>query len=395
MTMMIHGRPATMAALLKSPETRQALAEALSGVASLALKARVGALDAAQVEALLRERPDLVLVDLDLADAGEMEQLAQLKARCPAEVPVLVTARDPSGEGLRLLFRLGIADLQPQPLDPNVLLDGIGNALRSARMGAVTGDKAERGAVIAFLKAGGGVGATSLAVASAAALAVGGGGEAQTCLLDLDIQFGAAAMHLDVDHATSLVEMAESAGRLDRTLLRSAMARHRLGFDLLPAPELPHPLEAVGADAAATLIRAAAADYRHVLVDLPSSWTAWTRAVLAEASAIVLVLRLDVPSVRQARRQLETLAAEGLGELPVTLVANFRAAGFLAHEPVEPAEAERALGRPIAHSIPRADQAFAVAANEGLPLAEVKGGRRPARRVAAMIKAVVAACVQA
>lgn len=393
MNMMIHGRPATMVALLRGPETRDAVSAALSGLASLALRTRLGELTAAAAETLLRDQPDLVFVEVDMSSAGELAALEALRARCPDNIPLLVAATRQTVEGMRLLLRLGIADLQPLPIDPNLLLDGIHAAIRAVRNRGPAEDTGERGTVIAFLKSGGGVGATSLAVNAACVLAGGGHGqtEADTCLLDLDIQFGAAALYLDVTHATSLPDLTQNAGRLDRTLLRSAMAHHRCGLDLLPAPAEPHPLELVTPEAAATLVRAAALDYRHVILDLPSCWTAWTRAVLAETSALVLVLRPDVPSIRQARRQLETLASEGCGDIPLTVVANFCATGPFGQDGVDLQEAARALGRPIAHTFPRADRPFALAANEGLPLAEVKGGRRLVKRMARMVHAIAAA----
>lgn len=391
MNMMIHGRPATLAALLRTPETRDAVAGALSGIATLALRTHMGTLNTAAAEALLRDQADVMFVEVDLAAPAEVAALEALKARCPPYVPLLVTTQSPSMDGMRQLLRLGIADLQPQPIDANLLLDGIHNAIRMARSRSGGSDEGPRGTVTAFLKAGGGVGATSLAVNCACALVKAPReAEADTCLLDFDIQFGAIATHLDIEHATSLVELVDNSGRFDRTLLRSAMARHPSGIDVLPAPNLLHPLDMVTPEAASILVQAAALDYRHVLVDLPTSWTAWTRAALAEASVIVLVLRPDVPSICQARRQIETLAAEGCGDIPLVVVANFCASGPFAQDGIDLKEAARALGRPIDHIMDRADRIFSAAANEGLPLAQVKGGRRVAKRVARLMDAIVA-----
>jgi pilus assembly protein CpaE len=385
-------RPATMAALLRTPETRDAVAAALAGVGSVALKAHLGELDAVPPDLLLHERPDLVLVDVDLASASHRGALEDLAARCGEGVPVMVTAASATVEGMRLLLRLDTADLMPQPIDAVLLREALAALVRTARR--PTAPPGERGTVVAFLKAGGGVGATSLAVHAACSLAGDGAGrgtgEAEVCLLDFDLQFGAAAMHLDVEHAASLIELPDMSRRFDGTLLRSAMAHHRSGIDLLPAPRSLHPLDVVAPETAVTLVRAAAADYRRVVVDLPPSWTAWTRAALAEADAIVLVLRPDVPSIRQARRQIETLAAEGCGDIPLVTVANF-APTTLFGRGVDLKDAARSLGRAIDHAIPRADRAFGDAANLGLPLTEVKGGRRAARRVAEMMRAVLTA----
>lgn len=383
----IHGRPATMLAQFRSPETRDSVTRGLASLGSLAVHAYLGGIETLEPAELTRNPPDVLFVDLDL---GSPAQVATLEALAGAGASVVVTAERPSVESLRRLLRLGIADLVPQPVEPGQALDAVRSAIAQAlrrRGGPETG----RGAVIAFLKAGGGVGATSLAVQAACQLAAAGAREkaatkadASVCLLDFDLQFGAAALHLDIDHSASLIELPDLSRRFDSTLLRSAVAHHAGGVDLLPAPASVHPLDMVTPETACALVQVAAQEYRHTLIDLPQAWTGWTRAVLAETGAIVLVLRPDVPSIRQARRQLETLAAEGCGDIPLMAVANRCAFGPFGGG-VTLKEAARALGRPIGHAIPRADGAFGEAADAGVPLAGVRGGRGPAKRIGRMI----------
>jgi pilus assembly protein CpaE len=359
----------TMVALLRHPQTRDAVIQALAGLGDLSLRTHVGE---GPGEHFGHEQPDVILVDMDFVAA-----LAELPRA--AGTAIIVTGGAPDMETTRILLRLGAVDLLPQPIDPTLLRQMVGSARRGTEDG---------GTVVAFLKAGGGVGATTLAVQAACALGAG----AQTCLLDFDIQFGAAALHLDMEQSASLMELPDISQRFDRTLLRSAMAQHRSGIAVLAAPRILHPLDMVTPETATTLVKAAAADFRNVLVDLPLAWTAWTRATLAQAHVIVLVLRPDVPSIRQARRQIETLAAEGCGALPLITVANFSPTGLFAPG-ITIKEAARALGRPIDHAIPRADRPFGDAANQGLPLTEVKGGRGPAKHIDRMIHAVLAARV--
>src|SRR3546814_15350002 len=47
------------------------------------------------------------------------------------------------------------------------------------------------------------------------------------------------------------------------------------------------------------------------LADLPAAWSLWTFEVLRQSDEILLVTQMTVPCVRQARRQLDTLNAEG------------------------------------------------------------------------------------
>ncbi|CAA7615385.1 AAA family ATPase [Magnetospirillum sp. UT-4] len=386
---LVHGRPATLLAQSRTPETRDAVARALSGIASLAVRGQLGEIDALSPEALTRAPPDVLLADIDLGSAAHLAALETLVEALHATTSVVVAAEPAGMEPVRRLIRLGIADLVPLPMVPAALIEAVQAALAATRRRGGGHADAERGMVIAFLKAGGGVGATTLAVEAAAALATGRGERAETCLMDLDLQFGAAALRLDIDHPTSLIELPDLSRRFDGTLLRGAVAHHASGIDLLPAPSSMHPVEAVSAETAQALVSVAAQEYRHVLIDLPPSWSVWTRAVLASADGIVLVLRPDVPSVRMARRQLDTLAAEGCGAVPLMVVANGTGSGpFATGVPL--ADIARALGRPVAHAIPRADRAFGAAADRGVPLSRVRGGRRAAAKVAAMIRDAVA-----
>ena len=379
-----HGDSATMAAVFRRPETRDAVMGALAECGALTLHHHMGELDEAMIERLLDEHPDVFFVDMDLSLSPHQSALETLASRRPAGIPIVVTTEQPSMEGMRILLRLDSIDLLPQPIDPAQLMEAIRNGKGKAK-------PATCGTVVAFLKAGGGVGATTLAVQSACSLGTSSSsqGSAQTCLLDFDVQFGAAALHLDLDHSASLIELPDISERFDLTMLRGAMAHHRCGVDLLPSPSALHPLDMVTPETAITLVHAAAQDFRHILVDLPLTWTAWTRAVLAEANVIILVLRPDVPSIRQARRQIEALASEGCGAIPLKIVANFTPTGLFPAPGIGLKDAARALGRPLDFTIPRADRPFADAVNHGLPLAEVKGGRGPAKQISRMIRSCI------
>lgn len=248
------------------------------------------------------------------------------------------------------------------------------------------------GNVASFLKCGGGAGTTSLAVQAACAIAAGsrGGPEAELCVMDFDIQFGAVGLHLDIEHPTALPDLIGAGGRLDGTMLRGMMARHRTGFDVLPGPATLQPYDLIEPTEIERILAVARAEYRGVLLDLPQAWTAWTRAALACSDRIALVLQFSVPSIRHAQRQLQTLNEEGLSEIPLMVVANRVASGLFASGDISRAEAEAALERRIDHIIPADAAAMAACVNTGLPLFEVKGGRKLARRMAEIVESILA-----
>ncbi|MBF0305560.1 MAG: hypothetical protein HQL41_07930, partial [Alphaproteobacteria bacterium] len=305
-------------ALLRTPEAKEAVDRALAGVAGIAAETTMGSLAAVGPALGGAQPPSLTLVDVDLDDDAEMNALAAMIAGGAGMV--VVTSARASLPGMRRLMRLGITDLLPQPIQAPDVLSAVQAAIDAAR-GKIAGRGAAEGVAIGLLKAGGGAGTTTLAVQAACALGHGAD-PAGICVLDLDPQFGAAALHLDLPQRVSMLDLLADPERLDASMLRSSAARHKSGVDLLAAPPGVQRIDGVAPEDAAALVRIAREEYRLVLVDLPLAWTAWTRAALTACDAVAVVLRLDVPSVHHARRQLETLAEEGLDHIPVALIAN-------------------------------------------------------------------------
>jgi pilus assembly protein CpaE len=235
------------------------------------------------------------------------------------------------------------------------------------------------GSVITFVKSNGGVGATTLAVQTACALR-----KTNTVFLDLDIQFGSAGFQMDMPRTeTSVVDLVGTANRLDSTMLKGAMVRPHDRFDLLAAPEGIPPMEDVTADGVMKVIESARLDYDNVLIDMPMVWCEWSYAVLTRSDHIVLVTRLTVPALRQARRQMEMMKQESLGNIPLFVVANQVEGGFLA-KGITKQDGENVLGCAIDALIPHA-QAMQAAANAGLPLSDVRGGRALSKKLVSMM----------
>lgn len=374
-------------ARVRGSEVADAVTAALRGT-GVALDVSVG--DLASYTPV--QECDAVLIDVDFRSPKELAAAEALIGTQP-RLSFVVTTDHATVEGMRRLLRVGISDLVAQPIQRRELMD----ALQRAVGGRGQAEAPSDGAVVSFLKSGGGAGATALAVQSACALPkvrnAKPSPQADIALLDFDIQFGAVNLHLDLPQQASLIDLVAAGDRLDPTMLRGLMHHHRSGIDVLPAPRTLQPYDSITPEDVGQVVAMARRTYRSVLVDLPQAWTGWTRAALAASDRAVLVLQLTVPSIRQARRQIDTLAEEGLGSLPLTLVANAVAKGFFAPESgIGTKEAERALGRAIDHVV-QADAAMQQAVNLGVPLMEVKGGDKLARRMAAVVDAVLASCV--
>src|SRR3546814_11981354 len=67
----------------------------------------------------------------------------------------------------------------------------------------------------------------------------------ETCLLDLDLQFGNAALYLGLSPTLSVADVIAAGARADGALLRSTTTEHPSGLHVVAAPPALIPLESV------------------------------------------------------------------------------------------------------------------------------------------------------
>ena len=326
---------------------------------------------------------DVLVVNLDGASA-EAVDAAVRRLATGGTTNLIVTLRDADVTTTRRLMRAGAADVLTWPVSEPALALSLERLLATRRAG---GTGRSSGAVVAILKAGGGVGATSLAVQMAARLAAAGGDE--VCLADLDLQFGAAALYLDLPEAITLADCLSSGPNLADTPFATALARHRSGARLLAAPREIVPLEMLSPDQVEALLNGLRRDFGLTLVDLPPVWTAWTNQVLHHADHIALVTQLSVAHVQLVKRQLRVLSAQGLDGRPITLVCNGVSADQSALVSLK--TAERAIGRAFDVVIPDDRRAMTAAINEGVELSAVRRGTKLEKAVGELSARLAAA----
>jgi len=378
-------RPIRVLAVARSAAIEAVLGEARAALRGIVLGLSDAPLSDLQPPADLLQAPDVLLLEIDLDDARDFEALERIARRLFPGVPMLVTAAEGTLPAVRRLMRLGVTDYLPQPLSLSELESALAQAVRARRdipMPPV------RGKVLAFLKAGGGVGATALAAQAALSLASrrapGGRG---VCLLDLDIQFGDAALHLDLDDRIGLADLLDDPQRLDGELLRSVMVQHRNGLDLLAAPRELVGLETLTPEFLDVCLGLACAEYETVILDLPGVWTPGTYRAVQSCDLAILVTQLGVAGIRRARRQLDALVASGLGEVAVRVPVNRFESGWRRRVRVK--DAERALGRPIDYLIANDYRAVAEAMDRGAGLAEIRPRSKAAQGIRRMIDAAL------
>jgi len=301
---------------------------------------------------------------------GDDKSIARFKKLAKSGVPLIAAAFEPSLSFVRLLVREGAHDVVPLPLDPKELetaLDPIRRLVASEAKRARAGHQK----IVTIIKCEGGVGATSLLTQLATRFAererkVG----RECCLIDLDVQFGDAALQLGMQPTLTFTDLLEAGKRLDSDMLRSVAAEHSSGLKVISAPRKILPLESITSDQLLTIADIATSEFGTVFVDLPANWTNWSLSLMARSNLVLMVTELRVPSLHRARRQLDLLNSQDLDQLDVRIILNRTEAGFFRR--LNPDDAERVLGRPISFTIANDHATMSQAIDRGVPLAEIK-----------------------
>ncbi len=371
-----------MLALARTNDVKNALSGLLMERSDIVLETEVGSLKTLDPTFMDRlGRASMLLVDLDIEDPEELVPLRQIMADSQGRLSVIATSREVTAQGVRELIRQGVDDFVPQPLDQHSLLDAIDVAKRKVRQYRAG---AGGGQVITVGRAKGGMGATTLAINLALSLIdpIGKEEPKRVCFLDLDLQFGDAALYLDLDPRSDLLDIVQKPTRLDTALLLSAMTEHESGMEVLQAPVEAMPLDALRTETVGRLIDLAQQEFDYVIIDLPLAFASWYEMALDMTDKLYLVTQLNVPAIRQTKRLIDILKDEGLYSLPVSIVLNRYVKRF--NEQTRIRQCTKALDHAVDHYLPEDQRTVLEAINRGVPLTAVRRRARICRIIRAM-----------
>jgi len=320
---------------------------------------------------------------------GDDRSIARFKQLAEGPVPLIAAAYEPTMKLVRSLVRAGAHDVVPLPLDFEELETAL-DPIR--RMVGAHGARPRAGhqKIVTIIKSEGGVGATALLSQMATRFAAGEAAAGrEACLIDLDVQFGDAALHLGLQPALTFSDMIEAGRRLDGELMRSIATRHPSGLRVISAPREIMPLESLNSDQLVSILDLATAEFGTVFVDLPTNWTNWSLSLLARSDLVLLVTELRVPSLHRARRQLDLLHDQDMGTLDVRIVINRAEKGLF--RTLGPADAERVLRKPVAFNIANDHPTMSQAIDRGISITEVKRKCALGKDIDALEKDITAA----
>lgn len=308
----------------------------------------------------------VVQVDADTpASIKRFERLAR-----EGDKPIIAACYEPPLALVRHLLKAGAHDVLPLPLSLEDLETSVA-PLRQQAEEAQVGSAITGGRLVTVIKARGGIGATALTSQLACRFAASEARAGrEVALFDLDVQFGDVAFQLGLRSKLTVADLVEAGPRLDGPLLRSAMIAHPSGLNVAAAPPEMLPLESLGNEQVIAIVERAMREYGTVFVDLPANWTNWSLSLVARSHLVLLLTDMSVAGLNRARRQIDLLGSQGLGEVDLRVLVNRMEKGLF--KAVKPGDAERALGRPISFTVANDPELMDAALAQGLTVGEIK-----------------------
>jgi pilus assembly protein CpaE len=272
--------------------------------------------------------------------------------------PIVIVAAGTASEILEEALDADVSDvlLLPQMIE-NVLF--VVKKASHAKRALPTVTRAQLGRVVTVFSPKGGTGKTVTASNLSAALAKQG---QKTLLLDLDLQFGDAAIVMGIEPEKTVYDLVVAPGELDHEKLAGYITKHPCGLDVLPAPLRPEDAELVTESKITRLLEVARETYDVIVVDTSPFFHGPMLATLDRTDELLVLCGLDVPTLKNVRLALQTLELLSFPKGRIRFVLN-RANTKVG---LSKREVESALKVTIDTEVP-SDRAVPISVNQGTP----------------------------
>ena len=331
----------------------------------------------ADAVASMRGHPVDIIVAEGLAASGA---IASLRTATDGRVtPILVVAPAHDVEARIAFLEAGADDVisgrfERSELEARVtaLLIRTGRAVHDPSHSTGTGE------IAAFFSPKGGVGNTTLAVNTAVLLAGGGSGErrapapssngvlptSRVLLMDLDLQFGQVATHLNLSPRFDLGGLiTDEQAMSDPEVARTYLTTHGSGLMVLAAPSGPEADFRITLEHVQRIVELMRPSFDHILVDLGNRLDSRSLWLLEESDAHVFVVFPEIAALRSMSLLMSFLTENTALEARTHLVVNH----VFPKELLKTRDVENLLRAKPAAEIPYEIEMIR-SVNEGVPL---------------------------
>ena len=326
---------------------------------------QMGGVEGALKRYAQRATPNLIVVESKDGGFGMFAELERLAAVCGEDTQVIVAGPSNDVSLYRELLRQGVAEYLVTPSAPMQVIEAISTVYEDP-------ESAPSARIISVVGAKGGVGSSILAHNLAWLMSIDS--KKETILVDLDVEFGTAALDFNVDVKHSVVDALADVDGLDDVKLARLLYPQNDYLKLLPSPGGVHASVPSDADSVMELIDTVRYATDVVVIDVPHRWSSDARCALRQADEVVVVATPDLACLRNLKSLADWLATERRHDLKPRIVLN--QVGIQKRPEVPLRDVVDVIGAPIDLTIPFDGTLFATALNNGQMLSEISSNNK-------------------
>jgi len=341
-------------------KSRQSLKALLKGVQRVKIVAETGDL-ARGFEKIGDLKPNIVILDLS-PNAEQTLKMAERLTQSFPQSTLFVTSFQIVPEIIIKAMRAGAREFLFKPLNRDELVNAIKSAARSQGPRAAEVNYGAK--MLSVFGAKGGVGTTTIATNLAVSLAKHT--KKAVLLVDLNLQFGNAALFLNVQPEYSIVDLANHLNDVEPELLKNVLSKHSSGVWLLSGPARVEEAEAITVSHLDQILAILKAVFDYIVIDTKNSFDDLTLKALDESDSVLTVFTADLPGIYNARRCLEVFQRMDYSQEKVLLVLNRAGAN---NGGIDVDGLEKSLNCPIYWRVPNHDYTNVInSINQGIPI---------------------------
>ncbi len=290
-------------------EEKSSIMESLSNVEYITVSEEAETAEEA-LEILERSFVEVALVDAYIS--GDGYRLAEKITLSHPEVAVIIIERELREETMRKAMFAGAKDVLLYPFTPSKLVDSIyrSHQLERKKKSLSKGKsssgrkKSRQGRILPVFSTKGGAGKTFVSANLAVSLAQHTG--EKVVLVDLDLDFGNAALALNIMPRYSISDVINEIRNLDQDLIESYLIPHRSGIKLLAANAQPQMTEFINAEHVGMILKTLQSAFDYVVVDMPARFYDPVDPAIQEADLLFIVTTPEVATLRNVKSCMNT-----------------------------------------------------------------------------------------
>ena len=317
-------------------------------------------------------RPDVILMDVNMPIMDGILATEEISVKYP-EVCIIMLSVQGEQVYLKKAMLAGARDYIVKPFSNEELINGIKRVHQLERRKKMkqfsedvvphpAGDDQEefKPEVLTVFNTKGGVGKSTIATNLSVALHQLT--NKKIVLLDFDLQFGDVGAMLNIIPRQTITELVQDIDDINPQTIERYLHSHKSGVKVLPAPLRPEFAELIKAEHIEKIVKILKENYDYIVIDTAPLFNDINLSILDVSDQILLVLALDLPTVKNTKLTLEVI--ESLNYKAKTKVILNRSSDEVG---LRCDDVEKTLDMKVSSHIPSHGKIVVASLNKGVP----------------------------